>query len=652
MNLLRIFILSLICAFIAHPAHSQVTVVPSTQKVVIDGKSFYLHTVKQGETRYSISKAYNVTEREIVLHNPEAVEVIKVGQELRIPVKAEETPTVSQFQPIQFIYHITERGQTVFGLTQQYNVTREELVKYNPDLEHSPLQAGQVVTIPKREGGAVQPSAPKAEYVIHTVKRKETLFSIAKSYQVDLNQVLEINPEINPNSPKLSIGQQIKIPSSNVASVIQPIEIPKADATTMSQNLPASGSDSALPAHQVPVVVEDTSECAETSQKEFRIAMFLPLFLADNSPASAPDSGVVRDSEGRFRYRDGRYWIHPRSINALEFHQGALLAIDSLRKQGLNAKVAVFDTMRDTIKMDQLLKSTEMKNMDLIIGPFSTELVNQVASFARENKIYYVSPTAVNAASLKNNPYLMQVNAGEINTVGTVVDFISKQSNIHVTLIGNRSESDQTLFNAYLNRLKTVFPDNILTVHRFHTDSLQHPNRYLKRGQTNVVIVPATVEAFVNKVTSQLNATAHSYSINLYGLERWTKFRDLDPEYLHTMEFRYATAFYIDYDKPQVQTFLQQFRKTYFTEPTMLTGSGGISPFSWQFAFLGYDVTYYFVSAMKKYGKGFGYCIQDFRLPLLHSDFHFGKTEPYSGYMNTYLGLYKYSKDYSIVKEN
>ena len=664
MKLFRIFILSLICVFAAQSANSQVAVVPSDKKTVIGGKSFYLHTVKQGETLYSISKAYDVSQRDIILNNPDAIESIKTGEELKIPVKAEdevkipvkaeETPAGNRLQSPLFIYHITEKGQTVFWLMQQYNVSREELYRYNPALEHSPLQPGQVVTIPKKSSSAAQPSAPKpAGYVIHTVKRKETLFSIAKSYQADLNEIYGMNPELDPNDPKLSIGQSVKIPLPDTVSAELPTEISKTDDVVISQDVP-SGGDGELPPYQFPVdpvVADYTSDCPETSQKEFRIAMFLPWFLADNSPASPPDTTLVVDSEGRFRYADGRYWIHPRSVNALEFYMGALLAIDSLKNQGIDAKIAVFDTMRDTVKMAQLLRNPEMKNMDLMIGPFNTELVNQVASFARENKIYYVSPTANNAASLNNNPYLMQVNAGEINTVAPMVDYISKQKNIHVTLIGNKHEADQTLFNAYLNKLKTVFADSDLTVHRTPLDSLQQPVNYLKEDQMNVVIIPVVDEAFVNIVTSRLHALAHSYNINLYGLANWIKFTDLDPEYLHTLEFRYATAFYIDYGKPQVQKFLQQYRKFYYTEPTMLTGYGGISSYAYQFAFLGYDVAYYFVSALKKYGKDFGSCIPDFRLPLLQSDFCFRKPDTYCGYMNTHLDIYRYSKDYLIVKE-
>ena len=642
MDLLRVFFLSLICVFAAQPVRSQVTVVPSTTQVVIDGKSFYLHTVKQGETVYSISRAYNMSERDIILNNPEAYETIKVGQELKIPVKADEkatttpTPATIQFQPVQFIYHITERGQTKYWLTQHYHISMEELYKHNPVLEHSELQAGQVVTIPQKGDDATQPAKPKTEYVMHRVRRGETLFSISRSYNVNINEVFDINPEIDPKNPKLSVRQQIKIPLQGVSPVpVQEGQTP---------------DDLVIPTNQDAVFPDDT-ECIETSQNEFRIAMFLPLYLADNAPASAPEANMEKDNDGRFRYPDGRYWIHPRSANALEFYEGARLAIDSLKKQGIIAKIHVFDTMRDTVKMVQLLNTPIMKQMDLIIGPFTTELIDQVRSFARENRIYYVSPTAINTASLTNNPYLIQVNTSEISAVAPIVDYIAKQENIHVTLIGNRSEFDQTLYNAYLNKLRTVFADNNFTAIRMHPDSIQQPVRYLKKDRMNVVIIPSDHEAFVNVLTGQLNTASHNFQINLYGMASWTRIVDLDLEYLHTLEFRYATAYNIDYSNLQVQTFLQQFRNTYFTEPTMLTGLGTISTNSYQFAFLGYDITYFFMSVMKKYGKDFGGCIPAFRLPMLQSDFHFNRIDPYSGFMNTHLDIYKYSKDYTIVKE-
>jgi len=543
----RILIFCITCVSVAQTANSQVVVTPSATIEMIGGRRFYLHTVKQGETMYSISRAYNVSQQDIGLHNPGAIEVLSIGQVLKIPV----------------------------------------LIVYET----------------------------------HTVRRSETVFSISRMYNVSINEILEANPEIDQRDLILSINQQIKIPVPFIVTT------------------PATITEEARQSEFV------------TPEGGFRIAFLLPLFSDDTFPAYAPAPSMERDSNGQFRNMDGQFWIHPRSTNALEFYQGALLALDTLKKQGLNAQITVFDTMRDTERTAQILRSPEMNNTDLIIGPFTTELVNQVAGFARENEVHYVSPVAINAESMRNNPYLIQINSGEINTVNPIVDFIAAQSNIHVTLIGNSSEADQALFNAYSNRLRATIPDSDLTILQLRHDNLPQPGSYLKRNQMNMVIIPAASEVFVNMITGHLNAASNSFQINLFGLEGWTKFVNLDLEYLYKLEFRYATAFYIDYDNSEVQNFLKKYRNMYHTEPTMLTGLGEISPLQFQYAFLGYDITYYFVSALTKYGKSFGNNLPDLKLNLIQSDFRFERVDPVSGFRNTRFTIYKYGRDYSIVKE-
>ena len=493
MILFRIFALCLVCLTTIQHVSSQVNIVLSTTKISVDGKFFFLHTVQQGETLFSISRAYNVPQNDIISFNPGAQEGIRIGEELKIPV------------------------------TEEVNDSNAE----------------------------------------------------------DVND----------------------------------------------------------------------AECPETSKTEFRISMFLPLALDDSFPASAPNTTMTRDSEGRYLARDGRYWIHQRSANGLEFYQGALLAIDSLKRQGFNAQITLYDVARDAETMTRVLSNPEILESDLLIGPFTTEQIDRVTDFARENKIHYVSPTAISAASMRNNPFLLQVNAGEINTVAPMVNFIVQQQDIHVTLIGNTSESDQTLFYAYQNMLKTVIDENNLTVLQMSVNSLQQPNNFLRRGVMNAVIIPSSDEAFVNIITGRLNGASNNFQINVYGLAIWTKFLNLDLEYLYALEFRYATAFFIDYQRQEVRNFLRKYRNMYHTEPTMLTGIGGISPNQYQLAFLGYDVTFFFLSALKKYGENFNNCISNFRMNMLHSDFHFVRIDPESGFRNSQFDIYKYGKDYSIVKE-
>ena len=559
MILFRFFVLCLIFITVVEPVNSQVTVTLSTTKVTMDGKTFLLHIVQPGETLFSISRAYNVSQYYIVLNNPGVQSGVRAGAEIRIPIEDDEAPTnATDEDPEQFIRHITEQGQTIYWLTRNYNITEEELYRYNPELASSPLQAGQLVRIPRR--------APVSDIVDTAPQSVET---------------------------------------------------------------------------------DSIRECVETSKNEFRIAMLLPLFLNDNFPSSAPDSAITRDAGGGFRYRSGRFWISSRSTNAIEFYQGAMLAVDSLKKQGLNAKIDVYDTMRDTERVTQILNNPEIKNADLIVGPFVTELVEHVANFSRENGIYFVSPAAV--MSVANNPYMIQVNSGEINTVATMVNHITGRENIHVTLIGNTDEADQTLFNAYLNRFNAAYGEDGFTTLRMSANNLQLPIRYLRRGMMNVVVIPSSSEAFVNIVTGQLNAQSNSFQINVYGLAAWTKFVNLDLEYLHKLEFRYASAFFIDYEKPAVRDFLKKFRTIYNTEPTMVTGFGGISPFPYLFTFLGYDVTYFFVSALKKYGENLGNCLPDFQMEMPQSNFRFERLDNQSGYRNTHFDIYWYTRDYTIL---
>ena len=54
--------------------------------VFINGKKYYVHTVKSGETLYSIAKAYKVDEKVIKEHNPNVADGLRIDQTVKIPV--------------------------------------------------------------------------------------------------------------------------------------------------------------------------------------------------------------------------------------------------------------------------------------------------------------------------------------------------------------------------------------------------------------------------------------------------------------------------------------------------------------------------------------------------------------------------------------
>ena len=137
-NFFKIFLV----LFIFNNAYTQekpAEIKKSTEKVISGGKVYYIHTVKQGQTVYSISKAYNVTLQDIASENPGILlEQIRPGQALKIPVITKsETLNESYFGLTKndFNYHRVKQGQTAYFLSKKYNVPLDIIYKFNPGTE-------------------------------------------------------------------------------------------------------------------------------------------------------------------------------------------------------------------------------------------------------------------------------------------------------------------------------------------------------------------------------------------------------------------------------------------------------------------------------------------------------------------------------------
>jgi LysM repeat protein len=178
-----------------------------------DGKIFVLHQVDAKETLYSISKRYSAKVEDIKAANPEIGEGIKIGQTLRIPYKGvvQNLPgTISVNDPKKYKNHTVEKKETVYAISKKYNISVEEITKANPGIEDG-LKEGQVLKIPiaSEVNVPVHENPPVKTGKIHKVEAKETLFGIAKKYNVSVDDIKRANPELIDG---LKEGMEISIP--------------------------------------------------------------------------------------------------------------------------------------------------------------------------------------------------------------------------------------------------------------------------------------------------------------------------------------------------------------------------------------------------------------------------------------------------------
>lgn len=194
------------------------------------GQKFNTHQVKQGETLESIARSYGVSPANILQYNKE----IRSGEPLRpntilvVPgekVAPKPTTSVSGLTksimqdstavrtPIGFTTHRVSKKETIFGITQEYSITEDELKKYNKSLYASPLQRRMELRIPKYEaqpaqGAGLDPDA----YEKYVVAPKETRWSIANKYGITIDSMLTLNPGLSKNNSYLSEGYELLMP--------------------------------------------------------------------------------------------------------------------------------------------------------------------------------------------------------------------------------------------------------------------------------------------------------------------------------------------------------------------------------------------------------------------------------------------------------
>ncbi|PKB15616.1 LysM peptidoglycan-binding domain-containing protein [Flavobacterium sp. 5] len=156
------------------------------------------HAVLKGETIPQIAQNYKTTPSEIYRLNPEAQNGISENQILNVPELLPQTPNS--------ITHTVAPKETLFGLATKYNVKVEAIQNANVTALANGLQVGQELVIPQESK-----SETIAAKSTHLVQAKESLFSIARLYNVSVEDLDKANAALLKNG--LQIGQEIAIPN-------------------------------------------------------------------------------------------------------------------------------------------------------------------------------------------------------------------------------------------------------------------------------------------------------------------------------------------------------------------------------------------------------------------------------------------------------
>jgi LysM repeat protein/ABC-type branched-subunit amino acid transport system substrate-binding protein len=555
----------------------------SKDKVRHNGEVCYSHIVKERQTLYSIGKAYNVSIEDIYKYNPSVKENgLKVNTILIIPIAGEATQTNADVAVEMAAEPVVETvAKTEEAQTPVAETVSEPEVK--PEVKVEPA------TEPEDEDIIIKRKT-------HTVRWFEDLDTIAEKYGVTVEALMEIN---GLTGRKLTKRQKLIIPTEEEAAQAQADDNGLEDGETLQD-----ASDT--------TAVTDTLMLPEMpSKKTVDLSLMLPL-----NASSAKGS----------------------SSNNIDFYSGVLLAIYEMSQNGVSTSLDTYDIADGKIKTDL----DSLKNENVVIGPVSTGDLTRLFNTAPQDKMV-VSPLDQRAEKLVYEHSNMIQAPTPYSVIYTDLmawmkeDLQEGDRAIVVTEKGARATEAVQAMMAAVDSSKIEY--KALSYSILEGRDVPESLAWLMTEDetaSNRVFIASESEAFVNDVVRNLNVMIHKkYKVVLYAPGRIRNFETIEVDNFHNSNLHVSLGYYIDYDDAKVKEFLLKYRALYNSEPT-------------QFSFQGYDLAKYFIGLCSKYGENWTQKLESSDSKMLQSVFRFRKTEA-GGYINTGVHRLVYGEGYQII---
>ena len=575
--------------------------------VFINGQKFYVHTVKTGDTLFSLAKAYEVSEDVIRQHNSSVSNGLKLDQTVKIPVSeaAQHNAKAEKRRKKDFITHKVQRGQTLYAIARDYNISVATLREDNPSINPQALSVGETLWI-RRSAVGLSTEAEAQEQMVeyaqtlnsvtdddgydhHVVQAGETIYSLSRRFGITEQEFARLNDV----SAGLKAGAMVRVPRVEQSNLSEAIE--------QENQLSTEVHFSAIP-----------------STERLNVALMLPMNINNRANASY-----------------------------VEFYQGFLLGLEQLKASGRGeTKLTVYNTAHDPLNVEHIVGSTMFEGTNLIIGPVYEDELAPVVRYAEQNSVPIVSPLA-NIATVQS-PTLYQLSPSAEHKYDKVADLVDGERDIYMIYADSYDEEFEaeakTLLHGrpYFSYTYSFEEQKSLFKPRSpETPEVESMDTILMSERPRLFVVLANKEVDVDRILGTISSSKVAVSersipcaeYTVLGTSRWGRYANID----HTTYFNnnvvMISTYHAKRDNVAVREFDSRYIEAYGTLPSL-------------YAYRGYDTAIIFGGGMR---SDIEYNMLDKRYAPLQTVYKFVQDKENGKYVNQEWMRVNYNDNYTIT---
>jgi Periplasmic binding protein len=309
----------------------------------------------------------------------------------------------------------------------------------------------------------------------------------------------------------------------------------------------------------------------------YRVGIFAPLYL---------DSVF---SNNTFRYKQG---LPKFMVPAIEFVQGAEIALDSMKPGNENIEATIYDSKSYTKNISYLINAKQLDNLDLIIGSVKDADYKQLADFALLKNIPFISATYPNDGGVTANPFTVIMNSTLKAHCEAIYSYLLQQHGTDQIFFCRKKGTQEDKVAGYFKFLNEQDGRALLNIKTLNFDSTISSSFFKSKLDSNrksVIIGGSLDENFASDLASACYDLPTVYNRILIGMPNWDGFSSLQKkDDFKDFPVYFTAPYYNDKKDNYSKILMGAYAKKFKIKPSDM-------------AFKGFEAVYLFTKLLAKY---------------------------------------------------